>query len=215
MTKVEQTQTTTLSDNEIIARVLGGEKRLYEVIMRRYNQRLYRICMSIVGDSTEAEEIMQISYISAYEHLRDFGFKSAFGTWLTRITINESLQFVRRRNRHTTTEIADAHDIPTTESPLQSMMNTELRNVLESALAELPEKYRLVFMMREVEEMSIDETKECLNLTESNVKIRLSRAKEMLRQSLSQKYKTEELYGFHLTRCDRVVEYVMGYVERF
>ena len=92
-------------------------------------------------------------------------------------------------------------------------MNKELKSIFEKALAQLPEKYRLVFIMREVENMSISETMESLNITEANVKVRLNRAKEMLREQLSAHYKTTELYGFHLTRCDKVVKNVLAFIE--
>jgi len=201
-----------LTDEEAIARILTGETRLYETIMRRYNQRLYRIAMSILGNSEEAEDILQSGYLKAYEHLQDFQFKSGFGTWLTRIVINESLQSLRRSKRNsevnTINDQAELH----TETPLEKVMTNELRIALERSLAQLPEKYRLVFVMREVEEMSVSETMECLSLTESNVKVRLNRAKEMLRDTLSRQYRTTELYGFHLTRCDRVVRNVLNQI---
>jgi RNA polymerase sigma-70 factor (ECF subfamily) len=93
-------------------------------------------------------------------------------------------------------------------------MNTELRNILENALIKLPEKYRLVFVMREVEDMSTAETMECLSLSESNVKVRLNRAKELLRTSLSQYYKTEELFDFHLSKCDKIVANVLSIIRQ-
>jgi RNA polymerase sigma-70 factor (ECF subfamily) len=213
MNATQETALAAATDEEIIREVLGGRKRAFEVIMRKYNQRLYRISMSIVGDSEEAEDILQAGYLNAYEHLAEFSFRSGFGTWLTKIVINESLQTLRKRKRLTEFDVEAEESPSDTQSPLQNKMNTELRTMLEEALTELPEKYRLVFMMREVEDMSIGETMECLSLTESNVKIRLSRAKEMLRDSLTGRYRTEELYGFHLTRCDRVVRNVLNYIE--
>ena len=96
------------------------------------------------------------------------------------------------------------------DTPLQKLMNKELKGILENAVLTLPEKYRLVFVMREIEEMSTSETMEVLNIGESNVKIRLNRAKEMLRNELSGQFKSKQLFGFHLTRCDRVVNFVMN-----
>lgn len=204
---------TILSDEEIIGLILNGQKSAFESIMRKYNQRLYRISMAIVGNEEEAEDILQSSYVKAYEHLETFRFKSGFGTWLTRIVINESLQVLRRRKQMTGQPEEIEYASADQQSPLQTIMNTELRTLLERALAELPEKYRLVFLMREVEHMTTNETMECLQLTESNVKVRLNRAKEMLRDTLSQNYQMDELYGFHLTRCDRVVNNVLKYIE--
>ena len=169
--------------------------------------------MSILGNSEEAEDILQSGYLKAYEHLQDFKFKSGFGTWLTRIIINECLQSVRRMKRTLGSEPLEEYEELNRETPLENVMTNELRNALEQSLARLPEKYRLVFIMREVEDMSIAETMACLDLSESNVKVRLNRAKEMLRDSLSAHYRTVELYGFHLTRCDRVVRNVLAYIN--
>jgi len=210
MNQAETALLPVLSDEETIGRIISGEKKLYEVIMRRYNQHLYRIAMSILGSSEEAEDILQAAYLKTYEHLQEFQFKSGFGTWLTRIVINESLQSLRRTKRSPEFPAAEDQAETDKQTPLENVMNDELRTVLESSLARLPEKYRLVFVMREVEEMSISETMECLSLTESNVKVRLNRAKEMLRNSLSSHYRSTELYGFHLTRCDRVVSNVLA-----
>jgi RNA polymerase sigma-70 factor (ECF subfamily) len=202
-----------ISDKELIVQILDGEKNLFEQIMRKYNQRLFRISMSIINNSADAEEVMQTSYIKAYEHLRDFQHKSSFSTWLIRIVINESL-----RKKHTNQRVRELTDSENNvesrnESPLQKVMNKELQSILEKSLNQLPEKYRLVFIMREVENMSTSETMDCLNITESNVKIRLSRAKELLRRSLSEFYKVEELYDFHLKRCDNIVKNVLQYIE--
>lgn len=214
--KIETAPTHILTDEEVIKRILEGEKHLFEKIMRKYNQRMYRICMSIINDSTEAEEIMQIAYIKAYESLRDFKFKSSLSTWLIRILINESLKHKKRRQQ---IENFDGHsfiinqkEAASSDSPLQKVINDELQHILEKALVQLPEKYRLVFMMREVEKMSTNETMDSLNLSESNVKIRLNRAKEMLRTSLTEYYKTEEVFDFLLTRCDTIVEKTMGHI---
>lgn len=204
-----------LADAEIITRVLAGEKRLYEQLMRRYNARLYRTAMSIVNDDAAAEELMQIAYINAYEHLAGFGNRAAFGTWLTRIMINECLHYVKKNKRFTGMEEYGNNKTPeqvhgTAHTPVQTLMNKELGKVLENALQQLPEKYRLVFMLREVEEMSIAETVETLNITEANVKVRLNRAKTMLRDTLGGYYKNGAIYNFHLSRCDRVVNNVLN-----
>jgi RNA polymerase sigma factor (sigma-70 family) len=96
------------------------------------------------------------------------------------------------------------------DTPLKSLMNKELKTILESAVSTLPEKYRIVFVMREIQEMSTNETMEVLNIGESNVKIRLTRAKEMLRNELSGYYRSSQLFEFNLTRCDVIVNYVMN-----
>jgi RNA polymerase sigma factor (sigma-70 family) len=194
--------TAALTDEEIIQRVMSGEKQLYEHIIRKYNQRLYRICLSIVNEDRDIEDIMQNAYVNAYRQLETFKRKATFSTWLTRILINESLLWNKKRKR-----IVDAADTRAdNKTPLKELMNKELKEVLEKAVSDLPEKYRTVFVMREVEDMSVKETMDVLTLTEANVKVRLNRAKEMLRDSLSGFYKSREMFEFNLVRCDRIVQ---------
>ena len=205
--------TVLLSDEEIAERVLKGEKRLFENLMRKFNARLYRIGMSIINDDTQVEDVMQTAYLNAYLHLADFQKKSSFGTWLTRIFINESLLFVKKRQKQRHASIDKFENVLHIETPLHDLMNNELKIILEKSIASLPEKYRLVFVMREIEEISTSETMEVLNLSESNVKVRLNRAKEMLRIDLGSHYKSAQLYDFHLSRCDRVVNFVMNQIN--
>lgn len=203
------------SDNEVIARVLQGEKDLYAVLVRRYNQRLYRVGMSIINDDAEIEDVMQVSYIKAYEHLEKFAFKSSFSTWLTRILINESLLRLKKRKKsinmddNMMNKEIYKQNITDTRTPVVELLNSELKGILEDSIRQLPEKYRTVFIMREVEDMNIAETKECLNISEVNVKVRLNRAKILLRDSLKVYYKKEDILHFHLSRCDRIVDRVM------
>jgi RNA polymerase sigma factor (sigma-70 family) len=201
------------SDEQIVARIIAGESHLYESLMRKYNSRMYRISMSIINDDAEAEDIMQIAYINAYRQLMNYRQQSSFGTWLTRILINESLLHKKRKTKKDkalmeTTFIDEHH-----ETPLESLMHKELKGILENAVASLPEKYRMVFVMREVQGMSTNETMEVLELGESNVKIRLTRAKEMLRTELNKKWKPEQIYEFNLIRCDVIVKYVMNKIK--
>ncbi len=221
MNNQEPNLTESISDKEVITRVLQGEKNLYSIIVRRYNQRLYRVAMGIIDDDAEVEDIMQVAYIKAYENLGQFGFKSAFSTWLTKILINESL--LRLKNRKKSLHLANAdtgynemfqQQIMDAQTPLHQVLNTELRSVLEKAICELPEKYRAVFVMREVERMSIAETQACLDITAINVKVRLNRAKALLRNRLNDYCKKEDLLHFHLSRCDRMVDSVMKAIEK-
>jgi RNA polymerase sigma factor (sigma-70 family) len=201
-------------DEELVGRIVKGEKRLYEQLMRKYNQRLYRISRSIVNDDAAAQDIMQTAYLNAYLHLADFQTKSSFATWLTQILINESLLYKKRGQKYqevlTNNEKNPIHH----QTPLSELMNNELKTILEQSVSGLPEKYRLVFVMREMEDMSVNETMEVLHLSESNVKVRLNRAKEMLRTNLSSHYKNSDVYHFHLTRCDSVVKYVMAQIDQ-
>ena len=207
--------TGTIPDNEIIARVLKGEKDLYALLVRKYNQRLYRIGLSVTGDDHETGDVMQTAYIKAYENLAKFEFKSAFSTWLIRILINESLLRIKKRKQSVivndallTGKIYQQYS-EGSQTPLMKVVNKELKIAIEEAIQQLPEKYRTVFIMREVEDMNVAETQECLALSEVNVKVRLNRAKAMLRESLSAYYKQEDIFPFHLSRCDRMIENVM------
>jgi len=209
----------TISDNEIISRVLQGEKDLYANIVRKYNQRLYRIGMSIINDDAEVEDVMQVSYIKAYENLSKFKYKSGFSTWITRILINESLLRIKKRKQSSNmnddamnNEIYRNHPADP-QTPLMNVVNSELKKILENAIRQLPDKYRTVFIMREIENMNVAETGECLDLSEVNVKVRLNRAKSMLKNSLAEYYQKDDILNFHLSRCDRIVENVMKHID--
>jgi RNA polymerase sigma factor (sigma-70 family) len=198
-----------LNDEEIVNRVIKGEKHLYESLMRKYNLRLFRICMSIINDDTGVEDVMQTAYLNAYLNLASFQNKSSFSTWLTRILINESLLYKKKKLRREQMHAETIGNNYLSETPLNGIMNKELKTLLEKTIADLPEKYKMVFVMREIEEMSTNETMAVLNLSESNVKVRLNRAKEMLRGNLNSYYKSNQLYEFNLIRCDRIVNFVM------
>ena len=215
-----------ISDNEIIARVLGGEKDLYALLIRKYNQRLYRVGMSIINDDAEVEDVMQVANIKAYENLGKFKFKSAFSTWITKILINESL--LRMKKRKHLSNINDGminnqislqrspygqHHPVDSNTPLMNLVNSELKIILEKAIQQLPEKYRIVFIMREIENMNVAETAECLDLSAVNVKVRLNRAKVMLKNLLSEYYQKDDILNFHLSKCDRIVENVMAQID--
>ncbi|WP_299466822.1 RNA polymerase sigma factor [Mucilaginibacter sp.] len=202
-----------LSDEEIVDRIINGEQHLYEVLMRKFNQRLYRISMAIINDDKEAEDIMQTAYINAYQQLENFKGKSSFSTWLTRILINESLLHKKRKTQFQKVLMETPVNQHHNDTPLKNLMNKELKFILEKAVADLPEKYRMVFVMREIQEMSTTETMDALNLGESNVKIRLSRAKEMLRDGLYDYWEPKQVYEFNLIRCDVVVNYVMAKIR--
>ncbi|HWB93229.1 MAG TPA: RNA polymerase sigma factor [Puia sp.] len=199
------------TDDELIKRVVAGEKELFEVIVRRYNQRLFRIGMAILGDDMETEEAMQAAYINAYEHLVQFEFRAAFGTWLTRIMLNQCYKAKRDQTRVATIIPQDSENLINMKTPENVMASKELSQVLENAISQLPEKYRLVFVLREIEDLSVRETAEIAGIETSNVKVRLNRAKTMLRENLTG-YIKGAVFPFHLTRCDRIVEGVMARV---
>ena len=205
-----------LKDEDVVARVLSGETALFEILMRRYNQRLYRVSRIILRDDAEAEDVMQDAYVRAYEHLHQFAGKAAFSTWLTRIAIHEALARKRRRGRQ---EELDALPMngesmsimkSSDPTPEATTANSQARELLEQAIERLPETYRTVVVLREVEDMSVAETASSLGVTEAVVKTRLHRAHAMLRKELYSRAKDRapDLYQFHAVRCDRVVKAV-------
>jgi RNA polymerase sigma factor (sigma-70 family) len=202
---------TQIPDAELVKRVLEGEKRVFEVIIRRYNQRLYRIGMSILNSNMEVEDAMQTAYINAYEHLAQFEHRSSFITWLTRIMLNQCYE-QKRKSQLLVANAEQAHNITNMKTPVNILVNKELSGALENAIVRLPEKYRLVFMLREMNDLSVKETAEALNIEEANVKVRLNRAKSMLREHLNS-YMKDHVYSFHLTRCDIVTNHVLAYLK--
>ena len=209
----------TLSDSEVVARVSAGETAMFETLMRRHNQRAYRVARAIVRNEDDAEDVMQQAYLNAYAHLNQFEARAQFSTWLTRIVINAALATVRR---HQPERIADRHEV---EGPGDSMEAArtpdsdperqayagELRRVLEHAVDALPDGYRLVFVMRDVEGFSTTETAEGLQIGEEAVKTRLHRARAMLRRQVATQLGDLAMHAFefHAPRCARVVAAVM------
>lgn len=203
-----------LSDEEVVRRVRAGDAPLFEVLMRRYNQRLYRIARTILRDDGEAEDVMQHAYVEGYLHIGQFAGRASFATWLTKIAVHEALARLRRRGRELLSEpIAEAdEDMMTTlksprPDPEQQAAQGEARVLLESALEALPVSYRSVFVMREVEGLSTAETAECLELSAEAVKTRLHRARALLREELLERagVAAPTAFSFHLSRCDCVV----------
>jgi RNA polymerase sigma factor (sigma-70 family) len=203
-----------MEDIDIIKRILDGEHNLYSLIIRKYNQRLYRIGISIVKNESDVQDIMQIAYIKAYENLSKFRFESGFSTWLTKILVNESFMHLKKKERSVPIEgtnlLPQVYNAVDMQTPLTKVLNIELRNILETSILQLPDKYRTVFIMREMENISVAETMECLGLTEANVKVRLNRAKVMLRNTLRSYLRDEEILQLYNTHCDRMVETVMA-----
>ena len=212
-----QSELKELRDEDIVSRVLAGETALFEIVMRRYNQRLYRISRAILRDDGEAEDVMQDAYVRAYEHLDQFAGRAAFSTWLTRIAVHEALARKRRRGRYDDLDALQAthgDSMPilksSAPSPETDASSSETRRILESAIEALPEAYRAIVVLREVEEMSVADTAASLGLTEGTVKTRLHRAHAMLRKELYARAqgRATDLYQFHAVRCDRVVKAV-------
>jgi RNA polymerase sigma-70 factor (ECF subfamily) len=198
------------TDQQVVDRVRGGETALYEIIMRRYNQRLYRVARAILRDPEEAEDVMQEAYVRAYQHLDQFAGRAAFATWLTRIAVHEALARLRSRTRNPQLEDPEGESMNLAETaldPEQNASRAELGQLLEDAVLRLPEQYRAVVMLRDIEEMTTAETAAALELTEQNVKVRLHRGRAMLRELLFERVgkSGKEAFCFMGARCDRVV----------
>ena len=218
----EVTETTcALSDEEVVRRVLEGEGALFEILMRRYNQRLYRVARFILREDAEAEDVMQDAYVRAYQHLDQFAGRARFSTWLTRIAIHEALA---RANRGRRFEGLDENGEPAEDAgsfssgvrdPEQEMVASETRAMLEAAILCLPAAYRTVLMLRDIEELNTAETAQALDLSEENVKVRLHRARALLRRELYARAGAGrgQAFSFMADRCDRVVQAVFGRLE--
>lgn len=217
---VDHTRFEEVPDEKLVERIIAGERELYEVIMRRYNEQLYRITWSYLGDEETVRDTMQSAYIKAFEKLDTFRGEASFSTWLVRIAINEALQAVRKRKKRgeriSVTDLLQNHQMVASrnDNPAMETERNDLMERLEEAIEALPPKYRTVFVMREVEQMSTRETAECLDLTASNVKVRLHRARNMLRDHLEEVSDLDELLEFKGRRCDAMVSRVMKALEQ-
>ena len=204
------------SDDAIIKRVRNGEIECYALILRRYNQQLFRIARSILQDDVLAEDALQEAYVAAYRRLQQYQARGSFASWLTRITINEARMSRRKQSRYRETDIAESQpaawvDSQATSNPAHSAANTELAALIESAMRELPESFRLVFMLRGIQQLSIDETACCLGIPTATVKTRYHRARNLMQQALTPHIADAglQLYEFAGKRCDNLVSAVM------
>jgi RNA polymerase sigma-70 factor (ECF subfamily) len=205
------------SDAETIHQVLNGNTAMFELLMRRYNERVYRAARSIVRDEQEAEDVMQQAYMNAFTHLRQFNGSARFSTWLTKIAINDALARVRRRGRYEPfdDDLSNVEPLMFSNpapSPERQAFAGELRGLLEGAIDALPDGMREVFMLREVEGLSTSEVAECLGVSEDVVKTRLSRGRAALRRLLLERTgaSAPEAFRFYRPRCDRVVAQVLA-----
>lgn len=205
-----------LSDEQIVAQVMSGQTALFEVLMRRHNERIYRAARAILKDETEAEDVMQQAYVNAYSHLRQFDARAKFSTWLTRIAINEAITRARKRGRYEaldedTIEIGEAVMASREQDPERQAFAGELAKLVEAAVDTLADGAREVFMLRDVEGLSTAEVAACLGVSEDVVKTRLSRARASIRRDLYERagLAAPTAFSFQRPRCDRIVAAVM------
>jgi RNA polymerase sigma-70 factor (ECF subfamily) len=202
-----------LNDDEVIERVLAGEHALYEVLIRRYNTRLYRAARAILGNDRDVEDVMQDAYIKAFQSLTQFEGRSQFSTWLTRIAVHEALARRQKTERIEEWDAMSEHRQDSISAsraqwdPETETSSSELNRLVECSIENLPETYRAVVMLRDVEQMSTSETALCLAITEDNVRARLHRGHAILRKEIYAKVgnSAKAAFPFHAVRCDRVV----------
>ncbi len=212
-----------LSDGEVAERVVRGERALFEILMRRHNQRIYRVVRSVLRDERDVEDVMQQAYVNAFVHLHQFERRSQFSTWLTRIALNEA--FARRKKGEAAAGDGAVHDQQSGElmnsipspapDPERQAYAGELTRALEQAVDALPEMYRTVFMLREVEGLSTSETGEGLGIGDEAVKTRLHRARAMVRSAVTARLgeQVPAAFQFLAPRCDRVVAAVLTQIS--
>ncbi len=212
------------SEVELAHRAGGGDHVAFERLMRRHNRALYRAARSILKDDSEAEEAVQEGYIRAYAALKGFRGESSLGTWLTRIVINKSLERLRKRNREVNTVAEDnvvnlekhmemaQTDNQSAETPEQALIRVQTRKLLEQKIDELPSAFRTVFVLRALEEMTVEDCAACLGIPEATVRTRFFRANRLLRKSLASEMGelAQDTFSFDGERCDRIVAAVLA-----
>jgi RNA polymerase sigma factor (sigma-70 family) len=204
------------TDLEVVQKIVAGEVELFEIIIRRNNPSLYKVGRSYNYNHEDTQDLMQDTYIDAFTSLSKFENRSTFKTWIIKIMLNNCY---KKQQKWSSKNIITA-EINEKSTPMYSnnqhtdtnkmVTNRELNFVIENALQQIPIDYRMVFSLREVNGLNVLETADTLNISESNVKVRLNRAKSMLRKEVEKSYSTEDIFEFNLVYCDRMVEIVMN-----
>lgn len=206
-----------LTDEEVVRRIRAGETFLFEIIMRRYNQRLFRVLKGILRNDGEAEDVLQDAYVRAYEHLDQFAGLAKFSTWLTKIAVHESLSRMRRSKRLVSMDVfANGDEIMDSlnrgsGNPEKDLFRRQMLELLKKVISALPAKYRVVFMMRDAEGFNTEDTAECMGISKEAVKVRLHRARSLFRKELGSRAGVTlmDMHPFAGKRCDRIVAAVM------
>lgn len=220
--------TTAREDEDLVARIGRHDHTAFEALMRQHNGRLFRVARAILKDDADAEDAVQDGYLDAYRHIASFRGDARLGTWLVRIVANQALMRLRKQKRDRVVvpfgpsvrrapdepprEVAD----PAAESPSAAMLRAEIRRMLEHRIDGLPVAFRTVFTLREVEEMTVEETAEALGIPPATVRTRLFRARALLREALARDLDvaTGDVFGFAGSRCDRIVARVLEIIAR-
>lgn len=197
-----------LDDLSVIEQVLEGERSVYEVLVNKYNSYLYKVGMAYGYNHDDTQDLMQDTYLDAFKNLAQFEKKSNFKTWLVKIMLNncyhrkQKYSFIKEQAYDELKESATPMFAHAEYDTYAQVYNHELSNILHKALHSIPNEYRLVFMFREMNRFNVSETSELTGLSESNVKVRLNRAKTMLKNQLMKSYNIQELYTFHAVHCN-------------
>lgn len=212
-------------DAALASRIVGGDRSAFVELMRHYNRRLYRLARATLREDAEAEDALQEAYLCAFRRMGQYRGDAALGTWLSRLVLNECLGRLRRRARRdnvvqilSATPEMDLDNMATSneETPHGAHARAEMRSLLERKLDELPQSFRTVFVLRCVEEMSVEDTAAALDLPEATVRTRLFRARSLLRESLARDIDLAErdLFEFGGATCDRVIDRVLERLRR-
>jgi len=207
------------ADIDIIQKILAGENALYEILIRRYNPFLYKIGRSYNYNHEDTQDLMQDSFVDAYINLSKFENRSSFKTWLIKIMLNNCYRKGQKLSfkNEICTEMNDGLKPVFSSDQLTDtntkVLNRELNFIIEEALKQLPSDYRMVFSLREITGLNVKETAEVLSISEANVKVRLNRAKAMLKKEIERSYKVDEIFEFNLIYCDSIVNRVMNKIK--
>ena len=210
-----------LPDAALAARVAARDAGAFETLMRRHNRRLFRVARAILKSDPDAEDALQEAYLAAYRAIGGFRGDSALATWLTRIVINEAYARLRKAGRAAIIPLSEAPEMSADsddalrdpgEAPDTAAMRAELRRLLERHIDALPEQFRTAFVLREVEELSVDEAAEALDVPAATIRTRAHRARALLRAALAREIDvaTLDAFGFAGERCDRIVRSVLA-----
>jgi RNA polymerase sigma-70 factor (ECF subfamily) len=214
------------AETALLERILAGDSTAFAELMRRYNRRLYRVARSVVRDDTEAEDALQDAYLQAYRALPGFRSESSLGTWLTRIVVNAALAHRRKNARMAEIielsidlsgepimeeHLSAIHSPEASDHPERAALRAQTRRLVEAKIDGLPESFRTVFVLRALEELSVEETSDTLGIPEATVRTRYFRARSMLREALASEIDMafEETFAFDGARCDRIVQNVL------
>lgn len=207
------------SDEEIITKIISGNADLFAILTQRYNQQLFRVVRGYLRNEQDVKDVLQSAYLKAFKNLKQFRGDARFSTWLIRIAINEALKKLKKKKNisdlkdvtnHRNSDQIEARNFSTPET---KMIQNDMNKHLEKAIDTLPPKYRSVLIMREIEQLSTEETAETMEISRTNVKVRLHRAKKMLSEELTDMLDEIDLFSFKGENCNRMTRRVLSLIK--